>query len=268
MSVAKRRNLLGVVILLSLLCPLIAGGYYLWNHGYLLWYFAALALLMLACWGGAKVLTKCHGQPKWLDLPESIIRTPQSAQAWQRVEAISSATRASDPDLRKPDFYLQTLTQVTKEVAEVYYPAQKQAQLEVKVPELLKVIEMLARELRLNFIQHTAGNQLLSIDVLKFATERRALYRLFSIVSAGIDPISTVSRGLSLFANANLLFGSGDQLKQWLIDAYVKKIAYYAIELYSGNLSLDEEALRKPSRHTQREIDDILKRQQAKENKP
>lgn len=266
MNSKKRWRFTLLALLIPLAIPLLAGGYWLWLNHWLFWWLAASAGVALAGWSINRLAKRFRAEPKWLDISQNIIWTQQSEQAWQRIEAISLDERNREHDLGNSEFYLQTLTRVMNDVAEVYYPQQKQAILEIKIPYLLKVIEVFAQELRINFTENVPGSHIFSLNDLtkgqKIANKGRELYRLFRIVSAGIDPVSAVIRELKIFANANLLSDSAGDIKRWLIDAYIKKIGYYAIELYSGNLTLDDDAFNKPTRQSQREMDKI--RQQAK----
>lgn len=272
MSPKQRWRIHVLTLILPLTIPLLAGGYWLWLNHLLIWWLGASTVVALIWWGISQFLKKHRPEPKWLDISQAIIWTQQSEDAWKKVEAISADERNTNPDLSASDFYLQTLTRVMNAVAEVYYPRQEQAILEIKIPYLLKVIEILAQELRINFTENVPGSHIFSINDLakghKIASKGREVYRLFRIVSAGIDPVSAIIRELKIFTTANLLAESTDDLKCWLIDAYIKKIGYYAIELYSGNLTLDDDAFSTPTRQTQREIKKIQQREKTLNAEP
>lgn len=272
MSLKPRWRLLALSFLLPLAVPLAAGVYWLWLNHWLLGWIAASAVLALTWWTVSQLLKKFRPEPEWLDISPSISHTPQSDQAWRRVEAIAAEERSRRHDLGESSFYLQTLTRVMNAVAEVYYPQQKQAILEIKIPYLLKVIEVFAQELRISFTDNVPGSHLFSINDMakghRIASKGREIYRLFRIVTAGFDPVSAVIRELKVIANTHLLSESTGDLRRWLIDAYVKKVGYYAIELYSGNLTLDDEMLNKPTRKTQREIDNIRLQEKQRNAEP
>lgn len=272
MSQKRRWHILVFVMLLPLAIPFLAGGYWLWLNHLLIWWIAASAALALSWWSVNQLFKKYRPEPKWLDISDSMVRTKQSEQAWRKIEAISVCERGGNPDLSDSRFYLDALIRVMNQVAEVYYPQQKQAVLEIKIPYLLKVVEIFAQELRLNFTENVPGSHLFSINDLakgrRIAGKGRELYRLFRIVTAGIDPVSAVIRELRMFANANMLADSAVDLKRRLIDAYIKKVGYYAIELYSGNLALDDDAFSKPTRKTQQEIKKIRAREKSLHAEP
>jgi hypothetical protein len=196
-----------------------------------------------------------------LDISASVENTAQNKLAYQQIEHISALHRNSNPDLASSQFYMQTLLEVMQAVAEQYYPQRKDALLEIKAPYLLKVIEMLAQELRVSLSENVPGSHIFSLNDIarshKLANRGRELYRLFRIVSAGLDPVSATIREVKILTTNSLLSHSTDDLKRWLIDAYIKKIGYYAIELYSGNLVLDNELFAKATRHSQQEPDKI-----------
>ena len=272
MNISKRSRIIIISLFLPLAIPLSVGAYWLWKNHWFCWWLVASALLALISWAACRLSKRARPEPEWLDISQNINWTQQSKQAWSRVETISLTERNNDHDLGDSRFYLQTLTKVMNDVADVYYPEQKQAILEIKIPYLLKVVEVFAKELRINFTENVPGSHIFSINDLskghRIASKGRELYRMFRIVTAGIDPISAVIRELNIFANTNLISESADDIKRWLIDAYIKKIGYYAIELYSGNLKLDDDAFSKPTPQTQREIDKIEQKEKSVNAEP
>ncbi|MGY6277928.1 GTPase family protein [Methylomonas sp. MgM2] len=272
MNIDKRWRMVIAALFLPIAIPFSAGAYWLWKSHWLVWWLLTSAFLASTAWAASRLSKRMRPEPEWLDISQNITWTPQSKQAWARVEAVSLIERNADHDLSDSRFYLQTLTKVMNDVAEVYYPGQKQAILEIKIPYLLKVIEVLAKELRINFTENVPGSHIFSINDLskghRIASKGRELYRMFRILTAGIDPISAVIRELNAFANSNLISESADDIKRWLIDAYVKKIGYYAIELYSGHLNLDDEAFSRPTRQTRHEIDKLARKEKSVNGEP
>lgn len=242
------------LLVIPLLVPLLAGSHWLWRNQLLAWWIGISALLGLICWLLSLIMKRLYPEPEWLDLRPHIIWTPQSTLAWQQVENLAQRLRETPAELDSSAFYLQTLTDVMDKVAKVYYPQQDQALLQVRVPDLLQAIERFAHDLRERFTASVPGGTLFSINDLtrthRLTRQGQALYRLFRIVSAGLDPVSATVRELKMLTTAHLLTGSSHDIKRWLIDAYVKKIGYYAIQLYSGHLALDEQAFQRPTRQT------------------
>jgi predicted GTPase len=244
---------------------LVAGTYWLWQQQLLILWLECSAVLATSWWLAHQYLNRLHMDLELLDISASIRKTTQNELAFKQIENISALRRNSNPDLTSSAFYMQTLLEVMQSVAEQYYPQRKDALLEIKVPYLLKVIEMLAQELRINISDNVPGSHIFSLNDLarshKLATRGRELYRLFRIVSAGLDPVSAMVRELKILTTDNLLSHSTADLKCWLIDAYIKKIGYYAIELYSGNMVLDNTVFSKATRQSQQELDNIKHRE-------
>jgi len=75
-------------------------------------------------------------------------------------------------------------------------------------------------------------------------------------------------REIKILTTDSLLSHSTDDLKRWLIDAYIKKIGYYAIELYSGKPGSGQRLFAKATRLSQQELDKIKHREAAVSAEP
>ncbi|TAK64432.1 GTPase [Methylobacter sp.] len=260
------------IIMIPFSIPLAAGFYWLWLHQMLILWLAVSAVLGATWWLFNQRLNRLDLELELLDISPSVEKTAQSKQAYEKIEQISASYRNSNPDLASSEFYMQTLLEVMRAVAEQYYPQRKDALLEIKLPYLLKVIEMLAQELRVGLSENVPGSHIFSVsDIVRshrLANRGRDLYRLFRIVSAGLDPISAMVRELRILTTDSLLSHSTEDLKRWLIDAYIKKIGYYAIELYSGNMVLDKSLFANATRLSQQELEKIKHRETAVSAEP
>lgn len=261
-----------LIILIPVSILLVAGLYWLWQQQLLILWLAVSAVLGLTWWLINHRLNRMYLELELLDISPSVEKTAQSQRAYEKIEQISASYRNSNPDLASSEFYMQSLLEVMRAVAEQYYPKRKDALLEIKLPHLLKVIEMLAQELRVSLSESVPGSHIFSMrDIVRsqrLANRGRDLYRLFRIVSAGIDPVSAMVRELRILATDNLLSHSTEDLKRWLIDAYIKKIGYYAIELYSGNLALDNGLFSQPTRLSRQELEKIKRREAVTSAEP
>ncbi len=260
------------VILVPFTVPLAAGGYWLWLHQMLILWLGVSTILGAGWWLFNHRLNRLNLELELLDISASVEKTVQNRLAYEQIEQISAIRRNSNPDLASSQFYMQTLLEVMQAVAEQYYPQRKDALLEIKLPDLLKVVEMLAQELRISLSDNVPGSHIFSLNDIarshRLANRGRELYRLFRIVTAGLDPVSAMIREVKILTTDSLLSHSTDDLKRWLIDAYIKKIGYYAIELYSGNLVLDNKVFAKATRLSQQEVDKIKHREATASAEP
>lgn len=266
MNLKSRCQMHFAVIVVPFSVPLAAGAYWMWLQQLLILWLGASAVLGAGWWLMHHSLRRLEQDLELLDISASFEKTAQNNQAYEQIKRISAARRNSNPDLASTQFYTQTLLEVIQAVAEQYYPQRKNALLEIKVPYLLRAIEKMAQELRLQLTENVPGSHIFSLnDIVKshrLANRGKELYRLFRIVSAGLDPVSAMIRELKILANDKTWALSSADLKSWLIDAYIKKVGYYAMELYSGNLVLDdgEEAF---STTLSRQQQDEIKRREA-----
>ncbi|MDP2903450.1 MAG: GTPase [Methylovulum sp.] len=262
----KTRWLLHLAVIMAPFSILLAAGaYWLWLQHMLILWLVASTILGALWWLINRYLNRLDLELELLDISESVEKTVQNKRAYEKIEHISALRRNSNPDLAASEFYMQTLLEVMQAVAEQYYPQRKDALLEIKAPHLLKVIEMFAQELRVALSDNVPGSHIFSLNDIarthRFANRWGELYRLFRIVSVGLDPVSAMIREIRILTTDSLLSHSTDDLKRWLIDAYIKKIGYYAIELYSGKLVLDEAMFANPTRQSQQELDSIKHRE-------
>ena len=239
--------LLLAITLLPFGLLMLAGFVWLWQQDLLLSWLGIVSMITLASWWVAQKLRQDTIEPIKLDIDPSENWTAEGTMAWRKVITIAERIQREDPQLDRWEFYWHTLREVMQTVALHFHPEQKNAILELRVPYLLKVIELLARDLRKAFSEQVPGSHIVTInDVIRghrIAAKSRELYQLYRIVSVGIDPVSAMIRELKGWATSGILTASTQEIKRWLLDAYVKKIGYYAIELYSGHLVLDDEKL-------------------------
>jgi len=66
------------------------------------------------------------------------------------------------------------------------------------------------------------------------------LENLYRLGHAAVDPTSVVFRELRRDMGNRILGYGSEQVQTWLLREYVRKVGYYAIELYSGRLLLDD----------------------------
>ncbi|GAB4277643.1 MAG: hypothetical protein Kow0065_24280 [Methylomicrobium sp.] len=272
MKIKTQWSIHTAIMLMPLSVPITAGSYWLWiNHLLIVWV-GCSAALGVGWWLIYSHLDCRQSDLELLDISESLGHTPRDLDAYRRVEEIAAKYRKSHVDLGSLEFYSKTLIEVMQAVAEEYHPQRKDALLEIKIPYLLKIVEKIAQDLRMNISETIPASHIVSINDLirtgKLAGKGIEIYRLFRLVAAGFDPVSAAIRELKLFATKDVLTQSKADIKCWLIDAYIKKIGFYAIELYSEKLLLDEPLSEKTTYQSQHELHAIHSREQAIAREP
>jgi len=270
MKLKTRWLITSAVYLLPFISLSIAGLYWLWLNQFLFIWLIVTITLGLAGWFFSFRRPVSDRGLKRTATVSSADREIDSDQAWKKIAAISARIGDERPDPGDVRFYLETVVEIIQTVAEHYHPEQKDAVLEIRVPYLLAVIEMVARDLRIGFAENVPASHIVTLkDVVRgrrLATQGIELYRLLRLAVNSISPIAAIMDGVT---GSPLYTETYEDIKRSLIDAFINKVAYYAIELYSGNLSLDEAQLTAHvDRRTRADLADIMQRQEAVSAEP
>lgn len=252
MNLFKRLDRLRLIALLLWALPVAVlpplGVYWLWQEGMLPWWLVA----MIGC-GAAG-----YGLQFWLLrrdrrlLAEAVTAPdpywpPRADQAWSRVEHLAEAVKPEQWPLHDGG-RLWTLTRNTmEEVARYYHPEEAQPLLELTVPHTLLIVERASRDLRITVSHHIPFSQTLKIgDLLRAWRWKDTAERVVNLYRAGrliINPLNALLSEAWGHMRGQAYGQAWTEIQRWLLREYVRKVGYYAIELYSGRLILsDDEA--------------------------
>lgn len=235
--------IVGIVLPVITLLPL--GFMWLWQQGLILEW-----LLVLACVGGAAWLLLV-----WMNRKHTVVLTngsevqpdpywpDRNRAAWDKATAITEKLTPADYPLDDPQRLIELGRETITAVARHYHPKSRNAPLEIAIPYLLMIIELVSKDLR-RLLDNIPFSHVLTIhDLMRgqslasFASKCYDIYRLGSLA---INPVGAVLRELRDLSAHHALRYPADEIKIWLLRSYVKQIAYYAIELYSGALILSD----------------------------
>ncbi len=259
-STTTRWLLLGSLIMAPYAAMLLAGAFWLHDRGWLLVWLAANAFVMLLGWylakrwraqniGASPSVGQVQPDPRW---------TPAGESAWRDVAEIG--TRVSSADVPLDDF--QRLWEIVREVLEVvarhFHPRSRAPLLEIPVPYVLRIVELVAADLRVAFSAHVPGAHILTLRdfqrMKRLADVSQQLYFLYRILRLGINPVAAVLGEAREAAGDGVARESTAEIKRWAIGYAIQKTGYYAIQLYSGQVILsDVEFETFHSRRTKRE---------------
>lgn len=225
------------IFFISLISLIIIGIYWLWlNH--LLWIWLSLSILMIII-----VLMINNGLNYWSNSrkknnPQKLSAESNTELALRDLQLITDNIKTSNPDLLDIAFYFDTLYQVVRTIAGRFYPEQKNAYLEINIPYSIKVVELIAHDVRLNLLDSVPGSHIISLGqivaALHYGNKGRRLYVLFRKLTLGTTLESAIL--------GNIRNRSKTELRDWFVELYVQKIGHYAIEIYNGKQRLDEDA--------------------------
>lgn len=234
-----------VLVLLPVLLIFALGLHWLWQADTRWYWIAAFAVSMLA--GYALQALLARRQRRLLD--EAVTGPnpdwpPAADEVWQRVEALADGIEPDEWPLDDATRLVALGRRALETVARAYHPHAERPLLELTVPHTLLIIERASRDLREDISGHVPFSHRLTIgDVLRMRRWKAFAERLVDVYRAGrlvVNPL----QALIGEAKKHLLgrsFGLARvELHRWLLRSFVRKVGYYAIDLYSGRLPLDE----------------------------
>lgn len=237
---------ISIVFLLPWLTLIVLGGYWLWQHDWLLKGMAILSanIALTFCFVHWRRRTnkpvfmetfEVQPNSNWPDNAQSIWRGLEPlVERWQKETSLLS-------DIGK---LTQLTNEVLTEVAHHFHADSKRPVLEFPLPYLLKLIMLVCNDIQHEVLDKIPGSHAVRVGDLLRA--RQALYsinNLKSIYNIGNwlfnwpGAAMTHARGVLLNKGLNTVTS---ELSNRLISAYIKKLCYYAIQLYSGQLTLDD----------------------------
>jgi Predicted GTPase len=233
------------IIVLPVVTLLPLGLLWLWQQNFFMEWMLALAGLSGIAW--LALLFLKHKNVVMLRNKPEVTPNPNwpdgNLSAWNKVTGIADRLQLADYPLDNPIKLLELGRQTIECVARHYHPESKKAPLEIAIPYLLVIIERVSNDLR-KLLDSIPFSHVLTINDLmrghSLASFAGKCYDVYRLGSMAINPLSAVLRELRAFTAHKILRYPADELKLWLMQSYVKKVGYYAIELYSGALTLSD----------------------------
>jgi small GTP-binding protein len=234
------------VILVSLpfLVLPVLGLAWLWNEGLLLEWMLSMVALGTIAW-------LLHAFAQWREnhfnrQPETEPNPawpPSADGAWQRVSSLANGIDPAEWSITEGDKLWELGRRTLESVAGYYHPGREQPLLELTLPHALMIIERASRELREEISRHVPlSHQIKLGDIARAKRLKDWFTRLETFYRVGrvaVDPASVLFAEIRReFANRIFDYGS-DRVQRWLIREFVRKVGFYAIELYSGQVLLE-----------------------------
>ncbi len=261
----NRLDRLRLLALLLWALPVMAllplGLFWLWQAEALPWWLLAMVLCSAAGYGLQRWLLQrdrkllsgavTDPDPHW---------PPQADGAWVAVERLAEEVKPEDWPLNDGG-RLWALGQNTLEiVARYYHPKQERPLLELTVPHTLLIIERASRDLRATVTDHIPLSHRLTLgDLIRAYRWKTSAERLLNWYRAGrlvVNPVDALLSEVWGQLRGRAYGAAWADLHRWLLREYVRKVGYYAIELYSGRLTLaDTEPTAVPTPGTRHDLE-------------
>jgi uncharacterized protein len=231
------------LVLLPVLFLIGAGAYHLWATGWAFWAWwpmgLSLALAYILAWRWQKQM-----RARQAEEPPPLHWTDRDRLAWKVIEERVKGAEAIDSEkFGEPRFYYDTAEEMARDLSRVYRPDAADPVGIVTVPEILTVVELASHDLNVLARTYVPGSHLMTVDHWRTARKAVDWYRqaanVYWVASAVFDPIKTAAR----YVAATYGMGKPLELFQqnvilWFYSAYVRRLGFYLIELYSGRLKI------------------------------
>jgi predicted GTPase len=238
-------TLLGLLFLLPWLALMALGGRWLWEHGWLFYGVGAMAIFVLLLSG---LLLWRSKKTKALVIEPLVIAPnpnwPDVAQpAWTSVEQLAKTWSNRIDLFTDQGAILKLSNEVLSTVARQFHADSKNPIMEFPLPYLLKLIVLVCEDIQHEVFDKIPGSHAVSVgDLLRYKQWYDTLATMKQTVDVGKVFFNWSGAAFSKVRSS--LLGKGlnlvtDELRHRLVNAYIRKLGYYAIQLYSGQLTLD-----------------------------
>ena len=245
----KHLDRLRLVVLLLWALPVVAllplGLFWLWQVKGLSGWLVAMLGCSAAGYGVQRWLLRRDRQLLADAATQPNVHWPPKADgAWTAVEQLAATVNPDDWPLNDGG-RLWALGQNTLEiVARHYHPQEERPLLELTIPHTLLIIERASRDLRATITDHIPFSNRLTIgDLLRVWRWKDKAERVMNVYRAGrlvINPVDALLSEAWGHLRGQAYGQAWTEMQCWLLREYVRKVGYYAIELYSGKLTLTE----------------------------
>ncbi|GAB4258932.1 MAG: hypothetical protein Kow0065_08780 [Methylomicrobium sp.] len=219
----------------------IAGIGWLWQTGYSL---EALAVFALFYSGGWLSIRQLRNR-SLLSLPsiQPDQHWPPAAEAaWRKVNDLAERLDSQSYPLTDSVRIIELVKRVMTEVAYHFAPESKRAELDVPLRNLLFIAERVCCDMRELLDDKVPFSHLLTVgdglELWKWKERIESGHWVYRIGKLLISPVSSIPDELKRFLAGKTAAYPTGLLERWLLQTLIKKIGYYAIQLYSGQTIL------------------------------
>jgi len=245
----SRNDLLRLSALLLWAVPLAAllplGLWWLWQNGAIAYWLAA-TLAFSAAGFGLQLRLRRHNRRLLADAqtaPEPDW-PPKSQAAWDAIEAIAEGIKPEDWPLSDAPRLVTLGRDALEQVARLYHPAKERPLLELTLPHGLLIVERACRDLRTEIAGQIPFSHRLTLgDLMRAYRWKATAERVLGLYRAGrlvVNPVNAILSEGWEHLRGRAFDVAWTDLQRWLLQEFVRKVGYYAIEIYSGRLTLTD----------------------------
>ena len=234
------------IFILPFLIILGLGGYWLWQHE---WLYQAIGVLSANSVLIYALLRQRSQKIKSEKIKPSIISpnpnwTDVDQEVWKALESITERWK-NEPDLfTNSTKAVQLTNDVLITVAQHFHVNSTYPILEFPLPYMLKLITLVCNDIQHDVLNKIPGSHAVTVgDFLRAKDTLNKFNNIKCFLNAGKSLFNwqgvllSKARGMLLDKGVNFVT---DEISQRLIGIYINKLGYYAIQLYSGQITLDD----------------------------
>lgn len=239
-------SLLLIVVFLSPWLALISfGAYWLWLNGWLYQGFGILAANSVLVY---TLLKWRQSKQKPLFIEPFVIQananwSDQGKLAFEGLQPIIDRWKSETDIISDTNKLLRISNEVLMTVAKQFHAESKYPVLEFPLPYFLKLIVLVCEDLQHEVLDKIPGSHAITIsnllklnDVFTVAKNATSLLKVTSWLWNPTGAAMSKARSFVLSQGVTKI---SDEISSRLLTVYVNKLGYYAIQLYSGQITLD-----------------------------
>ncbi len=257
------RLLAFLFLMLPFLTLLGFGMLWLWQNSFLLFWALTMLISSGIGYGLQKFLIKRERKLLAEAVTEPNPEWPLNADAaWAQVQALAEDCKPEDWPLEEGDWILVLGRRTMEVVARCYYPDVEKPLLELTVPYTLLVIERASRDMRRDVVENIPFSNRLTLGDLfriqRWKDKAEQIFGLYRASRAIVNPVDALLGEAWRQLRERSFMQARDELHRWFLRTYIRKVGYYAIDLYSGRLVLtDDEPVTARTARTNAELRSI-----------
>ncbi|HUH00309.1 MAG TPA: GTPase [Gammaproteobacteria bacterium] len=168
----------------------------------------------------------------------------QAQECWVKVQRMADDATLEAWPLDEPTGLGRLAEEVLRLVAGHLHPRSTQPLAEMTVPDTLMVIERAARELRLQITERIPGSHRITLAQVGGMRRLKGHYDrlspLLKVVQAYVMPAALLRQLLGDMLLGSVFQAGSKNVQLWLLQEYIRKIGFHAIELYGGLVVLED----------------------------
>ncbi|EIJ43483.1 hypothetical protein BegalDRAFT_2641 [Beggiatoa alba B18LD] len=237
------------LLVLPLVIVLVLGFLWLWEHElFRQWLFISFVWAGLA-WAWILYLRydyhkKYIANTKTNSMPTDIPTTPETTVLWQEITEMANAVNPDEYPLEDFNKLIVLTETVLQKVANHYKPNATHPILDISLPHLLRIAELVSADLQKTLSQNIPLSHTVSISNLfqgyQWMNAASKYYNLYRIASVPVNPVNALLREARSFAVEKMMGSVSSNVKAWVLKSYIEQVGHYSIRLYSGTLLLQD----------------------------